>query len=57
MQESLGGNTKTTLMIAASPHPFNVEETIGTLMFGYPIWTEMRRRVQAARIDSIMKGQ
>ncbi|KAJ3486902.1 hypothetical protein NLI96_g3902 [Meripilus lineatus] len=30
---------------------------IGTLVFGYPIWTEMRRRVQAARIDSIMKGQ
>lgn len=34
LQESLGGNTKTTLMIAASPHPFNVEETISTLMFG-----------------------
>eukprot|EP00026_Physarum_polycephalum_P001526 Phypoly_transcript_01528.p1 GENE.Phypoly_transcript_01528~~Phypoly_transcript_01528.p1 ORF type:complete len:1080 (+),score=256.77 Phypoly_transcript_01528:75-3314(+) len=34
LQESLGGNTKTTLMIATSPHPFNVEETISTLMFG-----------------------
>ncbi|GIQ88195.1 kinesin-like protein, partial [Kipferlia bialata] len=34
LQESLGGNTKTTLLIACSPHPFNVEETIGTCNFG-----------------------
>jgi kinesin family protein 5 len=30
----LGGNSKTTLLIACSPHSFNVEETISTLKFG-----------------------
>lgn len=34
LRESLGGNTKTTLLIAASPHSFNLEETISTLRFG-----------------------
>eukprot|EP00771_Trimastix_marina_P000876 gnl/Trimastix_PCT/1909.p1 GENE.gnl/Trimastix_PCT/1909~~gnl/Trimastix_PCT/1909.p1 ORF type:complete len:1223 (+),score=352.48 gnl/Trimastix_PCT/1909:110-3778(+) len=33
LQESLGGNTKTTLMVACSPHPFNLEETLSTLRF------------------------
>lgn len=33
LRESLGGNTKTTLIVACSPHPFNVEETISTLRF------------------------
>ena len=30
----MGGNSKTTLLIAASPHPFNIEETVSTLKFG-----------------------
>ncbi|OBZ73308.1 hypothetical protein A0H81_06761 [Grifola frondosa] len=30
---------------------------LATLVFGYPIFTDMRHQVQAARIDSIMKGQ
>ncbi|KAJ6558274.1 hypothetical protein B0H19DRAFT_1376738 [Mycena capillaripes] len=30
---------------------------IGTLLFGFPIWVDMRRRIQAARIDSVMKIQ
>ena len=34
LQESLGGNCKTTLLIACSPHPFNVDETISTCKFG-----------------------
>ncbi|CAL6003994.1 Kinesin-like_protein [Hexamita inflata] len=34
LQESLGGNSKTTLLIACSPHPFNREETISTCEFG-----------------------
>lgn len=34
LRESLGGNSKTTLIIACSPHSFNVEETISTLKFG-----------------------
>jgi len=34
LRESLGGNSKTTLLIACSPHKFNIEETISTLKFG-----------------------
>merc|ERR1712137_958431 len=34
LQESLGGNTKTTLVITASPHVFNAEETLSSLRFG-----------------------
>lgn len=34
LQESLGGNTKTTLVVTASPHVFNLEETVSSLRFG-----------------------
>eukprot|EP00762_Andalucia_godoyi_P004183 ANDGO_06248.mRNA.1 Kinesin-related protein 5 len=34
LQDSLGGNTKTTLLCACSPHDDNFEETISTLKFG-----------------------
>eukprot|EP00011_Vannellida_sp_DIVA3-517-6-12_P013032 CAMPEP_0114620886 /NCGR_PEP_ID=MMETSP0168-20121206/8952_1 /TAXON_ID=95228 ORGANISM="Vannella sp., Strain DIVA3 517/6/12" /NCGR_SAMPLE_ID=MMETSP0168 /ASSEMBLY_ACC=CAM_ASM_000044 /LENGTH=1105 /DNA_ID=CAMNT_0001832083 /DNA_START=33 /DNA_END=3346 /DNA_ORIENTATION=+ len=34
LRESLGGNCKTTLLIACSPHVFNLEETVSTLQFG-----------------------
>ncbi|KAL0230263.1 hypothetical protein PCE1_003824 [Barthelona sp. PCE] len=34
LQDALGGNSKTTLMIACSPHKFNVSETINTMEFG-----------------------
>jgi len=34
LKESLGGNAKTTLLIACSPHKFNLDETISTLRFG-----------------------
>ena len=33
LQESLGGNYKTTLVVAASPHPSNFDDTINTLNF------------------------
>eukprot|EP00736_Rhodelphis_marinus_P008663 Rmarinus@m.3725 len=33
LKDSLGGNTRTTLIVACSPHAFNVEETISTLKF------------------------
>lgn len=33
LQESLGGNYKTTLIVACSPHSSNKEETISTLKF------------------------
>lgn len=34
LQESLGGNSKTALIITCSPHPYNESETLGTLRFG-----------------------
>ncbi|CAO1619722.1 unnamed protein product [Parajaminaea phylloscopi] len=34
LQESLGGNSRTTLIINASPCAYNVDETISTLRFG-----------------------
>jgi len=34
LSDSLGGNCKTTLLVAVSPTDFNVEETITTLRFG-----------------------
>ena len=34
LQESLGGNSRTTLIINCSPSSYNVEETLGTLRFG-----------------------
>ena len=35
LQESLGGNSKTTLIITCSPSAFNEMETLSTLRFGY----------------------
>lgn len=34
LQDSLGGNSKTALIITCSPSPYNEAETIGTLRFG-----------------------
>lgn len=34
LQESLGGNSRTTLIINCSPSSYNGEETLGTLRFG-----------------------
>lgn len=34
LQESLGGNSKTTLVIAVSPAQYNEEETLNSLQFG-----------------------
>lgn len=34
LQESLGGNSKTTLIITCSPHTDNYLETLSTLRFG-----------------------
>ncbi|CAD6926785.1 unnamed protein product [Tilletia controversa] len=34
LQESLGGNSRTTLIINASPCSYNMEETLSTLRFG-----------------------
>ena len=34
LQESLGGNSRTCLIITCSPSPFNTDETLSTLRFG-----------------------
>lgn len=34
LSESLGGNSKTCLIITCSPHPYNELETVSTLRFG-----------------------
>lgn len=34
LQESLGGNAKTSLIITCSPARYNLDETLGTLRFG-----------------------
>ena len=34
LKEALGGNSKTTLLIACSPHISNLDETLSTLRFG-----------------------
>ena len=34
LSESLGGNSKTLLIITCSPHPYNDSETLSTLRFG-----------------------
>ena len=34
LSESLGGNSKTCLIVTCSPHPFNEQETLSTLRFG-----------------------
>ena len=33
LRESLGGNTKSNLIVCCSPHVFNLDETVGTLRF------------------------
>lgn len=34
LQESLGGNTRTVLIVCCSPSSYNVAETVSTLRFG-----------------------
>jgi len=34
LSESLGGNSKTCLVITCSPSPFNDQETVSTMRFG-----------------------
>ena len=34
LQDSLGGNSKTALIVTCSPSPYNEAETISTLRFG-----------------------
>ena len=29
--------------------------TLSTIIFGYPVWVDLRKRIQNARIESVMK--
>eukprot|EP00771_Trimastix_marina_P001367 gnl/Trimastix_PCT/2435.p1 GENE.gnl/Trimastix_PCT/2435~~gnl/Trimastix_PCT/2435.p1 ORF type:complete len:1135 (-),score=287.93 gnl/Trimastix_PCT/2435:173-3577(-) len=50
LQESLGGNCKTTLLVGCSQHPFNIEETVNTLKFAQRAKTiKTRVKVNAQR--------
>lgn len=49
LQESLGGNYKTALVVTCSPHPRNVEETLSSLRFGEragTLKTRVRRNIK-----------
>ncbi len=39
LQESLGGNYKTSLIVSCSPHSYNIEETISSLQFAQRVKT------------------
>lgn len=57
LKESLGGNTKTCMLIACSPHEFNIEETISTLKFGQRAKTiknsvKVNRQLSAAELQA-----
>lgn len=59
LRNSLGGNTKTSLLLAASPHPDNIQETISTLRFGErakKIKTKVKANTQrsAAQLQQIV---
>ncbi|KII84861.1 hypothetical protein PLICRDRAFT_179191 [Plicaturopsis crispa FD-325 SS-3] len=38
-----------------APFPVAAKWVLSTLAFGYPTWSELRKRIQAARIESVMK--
>ena len=47
LQESLGGNAKTVLIICTSPSSYNEDETLGTLRFG----TRAKRVTNKAKVN------
>eukprot|EP00698_Gefionella_okellyi_P005550 TRINITY_DN15058_c0_g1_i1.p1 TRINITY_DN15058_c0_g1~~TRINITY_DN15058_c0_g1_i1.p1 ORF type:complete len:1261 (-),score=433.54 TRINITY_DN15058_c0_g1_i1:71-3853(-) len=59
LRESLGGNTKTTLLAGCSPHSFNMEETLSTLRFAQRakmIKTNVavNRQLSVAELDNLV---
>eukprot|EP01129_Flabellula_baltica_P009978 TRINITY_DN4162_c0_g1_i1.p1 TRINITY_DN4162_c0_g1~~TRINITY_DN4162_c0_g1_i1.p1 ORF type:complete len:1087 (+),score=291.60 TRINITY_DN4162_c0_g1_i1:13-3273(+) len=52
LKESLGGNAKTTLLIACSSHMFNLDETVSTLRFGKRA-KEIKNRVTVNKQRSV----
>lgn len=61
LQESLGGNFKTTLLVSCSPHSFHIEETISTLKFAQRAKTiknkvKMNIKLSYDQLLKIIKG-
>ncbi|KYQ90484.1 kinesin-1 [Tieghemostelium lacteum] len=61
LQDSLGGNTKTTLIITGSPHYSNVDETLSTLKFGSRAKTikntvKVNQQKSAAELQAIVNA-
>ena len=61
LQESLGGNYKTTLIVNCSPHPSNLEDTLSTLKFAKRAKTiknkvKINHRRSAAEYMKIIDG-
>eukprot|EP00727_Mastigamoeba_balamuthi_P002533 m51a1_g12277 putative kinesin heavy chain (626) ;mRNA; f:227839-232418 len=60
LKDSLGGNTKTTLVIACSPSEFNIVETIDTMRFGERAKTiknkpKVNKMLSAAELQRIVE--
>lgn len=36
---------------------FQTKYVLATVLSGFPIWSNLRKKIQAARIDSVMKIQ
>eukprot|EP00727_Mastigamoeba_balamuthi_P001910 m51a1_g11716 putative kinesin heavy chain (1187) ;mRNA; r:81154-85738 len=54
LEESLQGNTKTTLFITCSPSPYNAEETVSSLRFGARVKT-IKMEVKVNRTRSMLE--
>jgi hypothetical protein len=60
-KESLGGNTKTTLIVTCSPHAFNAEETVSTMQFGQRAKTiknkvQVNKQLSVAELEAELKN-
>eukprot|EP00698_Gefionella_okellyi_P022699 TRINITY_DN7554_c0_g1_i1.p1 TRINITY_DN7554_c0_g1~~TRINITY_DN7554_c0_g1_i1.p1 ORF type:complete len:1164 (-),score=249.02 TRINITY_DN7554_c0_g1_i1:63-3554(-) len=59
LRESLGGNAKTTLLVACSPHIFNLEETLSTLRFAVraktiQVHAVVNKQLSASQLNKII---
>lgn len=61
LQESLGGNTKTTLIVTCSPHAYNADETVSTMQFGQRAKTiknkvQVNKQLSVAELEAELKN-
>eukprot|EP01051_Picozoa_sp_SAG22_P001106 SAG22_NODE_39_length_26283_cov_18.486653_5_plen_496_part_00 len=62
LRESLGGNTKSNLIVCCSPHAFNLDETVSTLRFAQrakTIKTTVKQNIVVSRkeLEAIIERQ